>query len=443
MWPTSGYVCASGRRVRGILHPAVGRNGRLRSQVHRARDVVVADRHDPYGDGANARDSGAEPLIFLAATKVPVAEAPERLRHRKEVRRVPKGCRRVVPMSARLRGTTAAHRADTVGTGFTAALERARGGDIDLESALSLLRGAERVERARELFVEASKIRDRALGREVGLTAHLHMVTRCELDPPCRYCSLSSAIPAVRDERAKLSQRALSRTVRYVVERGIRSIVLVGGSDLAGSDAAVRRAVETVREVSDLPLAVDVGPSLSPETVEWLKGRDARTIYCSIETANAEAFRRAKPGDDLETRIAFNTMLEDHGMTLGNVVMNGLGSATDLLRSVLFLRRFRRLSYLHISTFHPVPGTPWAGRRPASVQRSLRVLAIARFVFPTVHLGLAEVEVEAPGGGARVRAQLRAGGGNTFAAILVYRNRTVDNLEQIAEETSEEGFIAA
>jgi biotin synthase-like enzyme len=174
--------------------------------------------------------------------------------------------------------------------------------------------------------------------------------------------------------------------------------------------------------------------------VDWLKGQNARTIYCSIETSNPRVFRNAKPGDDLNARVEFDTMLERHGVRLGNIVMNGLGSTEDLLASILSLRQFRRLSYLYISTFRPVRGTPFARKRPGSLWTSLKALAIARLVFPKVHLGLAEVEVEDPGSAARTSSQLMAGGGNTFAGILIYRNRRIDNLEQIRHEASAVGF---
>lgn len=323
---------------------------------------------------------------------------------------------------------------------FGVALRRARRGDIDLASALTLFRGARLRPRLLELFAEASKVRDANLGRKLLFTAHVHMVTPCEVSPACKYCSLSSSIRTVQGERAKLPRKALLDAVRYATDRGVHSIVLVGGTDLHGSDAAVREVVEAARSVSDVELGLDVGPSLSPETLDWLKGENAPTVFCSVETVNPRAFRRAKPGDDLEARIRFDAMLDRHGIQQGNVVMNGLGSTEDLLNSILFLRRFRQLSYLYISTFRPVRGTPYARRRPASLRTSLKALAIARFAFPAAHLGLAEVEVEDPGSAARVSSQLSAGGGNTLAGILIYRHRRVDNLERIRREASAVGF---
>jgi biotin synthase len=323
---------------------------------------------------------------------------------------------------------------------FDTALHKSIRSKMDIDSALSLFYGASRPDRALQLFRAASEIRDQNLGKKLTLTAHIHMITSCELSTPCLYCSLSSSCLDIRNERSKLTQRELIRAVRYAMSRGAQSLALVGGTDLDGSDSLVRDAVQKVREVTEMDLALDVGPSLSAETVRWLKERNVGTVYCSIETANGGVFARAKPGDSLDARIGFMEMLQREGMKLGNVVMNGLGSTEDLLESILYSRRFRNTSHLYISTFHPVRGTPWANRRPASVQGSLKALAIARLAFPKAHVGLAEVEVEDPGSAARTSSQLLAGGGNSFAAILIYKKRRIDNIEPISREASVLGF---
>ena len=323
---------------------------------------------------------------------------------------------------------------------FETALRRCSRGDVDFESAWSLFSGADRRSRILELFALASKIRDENLGRELALTAHVHMVTPCQLSSPCMYCSLSSSYPEVRDERSVLAPEDLARSVREAAGRGVQSIVLVGGTNLRGSDSSVRKTVQEVRKVTDVDLAINIGPSISQETMKWLKDEGVGTVYCSIETADRRAFAKAKPGDSLDARIGCMEMVEREGLKLGNVVMNGLGTTADLLKSILYLRRFRSMAYLYISTFHPVRGTPWGGRRPASVQVSLKALAIARLVFPKVHIGLAEVEVEDPGSASRLSSQLSAGGGNTLAALLVYKRRRIDNTEPIRRQASLLGF---
>jgi biotin synthase len=323
---------------------------------------------------------------------------------------------------------------------FETSLQRARGGEIDFESAWSLFSGASRRDKAQELFSLASRIRDEKLGKGLVLSAHIHMITSCELSPSCLYCSLSSSDPLISEERSRLTTRELIQGVRYAVDKGVRSIVLIGGTDLGGLDSPVRRAVEKVRDVTDIDLAVDVGPSLSRETLGWLKDEKVGTVYCSIETASPRAFAEAKPGDSFNARIECMEMLESVGVKLGSVVMNGLGNTADLLRSIMYLRRFKNLSYLYISTFRPVEGTPWAGKRPASVLVSLKALSIARLAFPHVHVGLAEVEVEDPGSVARARSQLAAGGGNTMAGVLVYKGRRINNVDAIRSHASSLGF---
>jgi biotin synthase len=323
---------------------------------------------------------------------------------------------------------------------FEVALKRCRIGEVGLGDALTLFHGVTRRDRARSLFRAAAQIRDESLGRRLHLTAHLHMVTKCELSTSCKYCSLSSTVPSVSDERSRLTMREAIQGVRFAVKRGVESIVLVGGTDLEGSDERIRKLVGKVRELTDLDLAIDVGPSLSEGTVRWLVRRGVSPIYCSMETVDEMAFAAAKPGDDLGRRLEFMRMVERSGGHLGNVVMNGLGTNEDLLRTILASKRFRHTSHLHISTFHPVRGTPWARRRPASLRSSLKALAIARLAYPGLQLGLAEVGVENPKDLTSVASQLEAGAGNTLAGLLVYKNMRIDNMDAIREQASSMGF---
>jgi len=326
---------------------------------------------------------------------------------------------------------------------FAAALRRARTADVDLDSALALFYGANRPDRARLLFRTAVQVRDQTLGRRLTLSAHLHMVTRCEISPSCKYCSLSSSIPSVSDERSQLTVAELMNGVRFALKKGVESIVLVGGTDFEGSDERLRKLVARVREITDLDLAVDLGPSLSEGTVRWLGRQGVSTIYCSMETVDAQAFAAAKPGDDLTARLRFMEMVERSGGHLGNVAMNGLGTVEDMLRTLLESRRFPHTTHLHISTFHPVRGTPWARRRPASLRASLKALAIARLAFPKLQLGLAEVGIENPKDLTSVSSQLEAGAGNTLAGILVYKNVRLDSTERIKNQASSLGFEAS
>ena len=323
---------------------------------------------------------------------------------------------------------------------FEEALRDAERGRIDLGRATALLEGSRAEENAQLLFATAAALRDERLGRTLTLTAHIHMITRCALSPACNYCSLSSSLPRVVAERDRMTAREVESAVRYAVRRGVRHFVLVGGTDPKGSDKAVRDLVDLLLAEFDVELAVDVGPSLSGRTVSWLNGRGVRPIYCSTETVDPGSFRDAKPGDDLASRLEFMKQVEREGAALGNVVMNGLGTRTDLLRSLLHCRAFHQLTHLNVSTFQPVPGTPWARRPRASVRDSLAAVAIARLLLPAVHTSLAEVGLEDPRGRGRNPTQLDAGAGNTLAAILCYKHQRFDELDRLRRTADLPGF---
>lgn len=326
------------------------------------------------------------------------------------------------------------------GIDFDAALQMFESGNASLECAKTLFAEANDPSKAETLFSAASALRDRSIGRKRIFSAHVHMITPCSLAPPCRYCSLSSSDPRIRYERSALTTGEFEGAIEYALEKGVESLVLVGGSNLKGLDFPLRKAIEQVRAISDIEVGVDVGPTISPDTVKWLKSNNVKTVFCSLETINEIVFAGAKPGDSFGSRIRCMEMLQREGMGLGSVVMNGLGSADDFLRSILFHKGFKNLSHLFISTFRPVHGTPWSNRTPASIHDSLKGVAIARLLLPYVQIGLAEVEVEDPGSATRVLSQLMAGAGNTFATVFVYKKRRVDNSGLIKSSLQERVF---
>ena len=318
---------------------------------------------------------------------------------------------------------------------FEDSLGRLAKGNADLHASIELFNSANSPQRALSLFSAAAALRDERVGREIKLHGHLGMVTTCPIDPPCLYCSVSSTSPALLSERRALSIVKIREYVSLMERSGMGAVHLVGGTSLSGLDDRVREVVSAIREDTDIPLEIAVGPSLSLETVRWLKMMGVFRIVCSLETLNAAAFAEAKPGDSLEKRIAFMRMLEEEGVQLKSIVMNGLGSTDDLIESIFYLNRFDNLTSLSISTFTPIEGTPWAKRSPASAWDSLKAMAIARLLFPDAEVGLAF-----GGGGNLMPMTLMAGGGNTFMGMLMDNAKHVDNRASIASCASSFGF---
>jgi len=269
---------------------------------------------------------------------------------------------------------------------------------------------------------EAAEIRDRELGREIYLTAHIHMVTPCRLSPPCKYCSISSTIPEIRGLRDTLTDEELRNTVEKIDKRKeITSITLVGGTDIAGQDDILLNVVKSVRNITDIDITIDVGAPISMGTLEILKEEGVTAIYSSIETINSEIFKEAKPGDSLDKRVKLIHDASSLNIPVGTIIMNGLGSESDVMKSIDFMQQFRNVKYLYVSTFNPVRGTPWENRKAASINDSLRYIAYARHKLRRTHIGLADVEAEGSSVAGMVSQELSVGGGNTLAGMLVYK----------------------
>jgi len=279
---------------------------------------------------------------------------------------------------------------------------------------------------------EASEIRDRELGREIYLTAHIHMVTPCKLSPPCKYCSISSSILRIRRLRETLTDEELVKNVKRIEKkREITSITLVGGSDTAGQDDILIDVVKKVRKVTDIDVSIDIGAPISIETLQILKEEGVTAIYSSIETVNRHVFNDAKPGDSLDLRIKLLHDASSAGIPVGTIIMNGLGSESDVMKSIDFMQGFRDVKYLYISTFNPFKGTPWENRKAASINDSLEYIAYARHKLRNAHIGLADVETEGNAVSGMISRELSVGGGNTLAGMLIYktlREDYVDNL---------------
>lgn len=318
---------------------------------------------------------------------------------------------------------------------FEEALDKHLTGKASLEDSVNLYLLTNSPERWLSLFSAASELRNKTLGKGLVVAAHLGMIAPCVLNPLCRYCSASSTDPKINQERELLSVEKLQEHVETIKKMNAKFIHLVGGTNLLGFDNLVRKAVMAVREVTDLPLEISVGPSLSRDTLKWLKSKGVFRIVCSLETINRVAFSEAKPGDILERRIDFMKTVNEEGLEFKSIIMNGLGDYRDLIESIHFHRQFRNLTSLSISTFTPIKGTPWEGRPPASVWDSLKALSITRFLFPGADIGL-----PFGGGESLLPVTLLAGGGNVVMPALIDAAKRTDRTGSIQKYASSVGF---
>jgi biotin synthase len=167
---------------------------------------------------------------------------------------------------------------------------------------------------------------------------------------------------------------------------------------------------------------VNLGPSITRETVRELKKLGVSSITSSLETFNEEIFKAAKPGDSLEKRKELLEICEAEGMPTRGMMLVGLGeSYEDRIGQLFYLRRFKGLFHVRFSRFSPSPSTAYRDRPRCSPWELARTIAVARLIMPRVQLGLAAGNTHDD-----IPLWFIAGGGNQLLGAAAVRKKAAE-----------------
>ena len=303
----------------------------------------------------------------------------------------------------------------------------------DPEAVVEAFKEVNDLESTIELFKEANNVREENLGNSFKIIGHQADVSPCSIYPPCKFCSLSSSIKEYREGRITVPLEEIVVNSRYMVERGATVLLYGGGiSPLSGKIAA--EIAESVSRELKAEIVFNVGP-VEEEFVDRLKNLGVKRFVLSLETTDKELFKDARPGDSFEKKIEFIKLVERKGVGVSVILMNGVGSEEDLVRSIASLRSFRNLVGIRISTFNPVPGTPWESKQRASFLTTLKACAFARLLFPKAQIDLAAGTPEGA-----LPLSIMAGCGNEIVGLIMGKKRVVDRTEAIKVELAKAGM---
>jgi len=263
-------------------------------------------------------------------------------------------------------------------------LEKAKEREINREEAVFLFENCQTIPKALELFKTASYVRDREAGKQIRFDGFLGTITPCEIEPPCGFCVRSVANVFTEAELLTLEEVSLgAKTLR---ETGTSTVELGGGTSKS-SAKIIKKAVKQVKEVTDLEIWINVGPSLEENDVIELKNLGVRGITSSFETVNAEIFKKVKPGDSLEKRKKLAEIVDKSGLELHSVLMVGLGeSFQDRVEHMFYLKKFSNFKYFPITWLHSLKGSPLENYPQPSPWEAARTAAIARLIFRDIYI---------------------------------------------------------
>ncbi|MFZ3132804.1 MAG: radical SAM protein [Desulfosporosinus sp.] len=275
--------------------------------------------------------------------------------------------------------------------------------------ALNILEESAKPEEALKLFGAASRIRDEHLGQELWWSAGISGIFPCTLTPRCSYCTFYA--------ESFLPSQEIAAAAKELANLGIRHMHLSGGTCLQGYDQELIALVQEIRCVSDIDVEVNLGPSLSVNTIKILKDMGIKSVTSSLEVCNDELFRQVKPGDSLEARKDLIEMCEQEEMSVRSMILIGIGeSLQDRIEHLFYLQKFHRLYHLRFSRFYPYPQTACSEIPRCSPWDLARTIAVARLILPHVQLGLA-----AGNNHDDIPLWFLAGGGNQVSGASVSR----------------------
>lgn len=256
------------------------------------------------------------------------------------------------------------------------------------DEALLLFQEVNTPERFLNLAETASMVRYKEAGPAFKFDGFIGTITKCDTDPPCKYCRRSVSGEADHFSNC-LSGKEIEIAAQLMEDAGIKMVELGGGTLSNGAAEKVKDAVKAVKRVSGLDIWVNVGPALNFNDLLELKDMGVKEVCSSLETINHAVFQEAKPGDDFDARKKLAQDIDASGMGLMSVMMVGLGSNyQDYVSHLFWLKSFKNLSHVGITGFNPIPGTPFEHRPMANPFEVAKAGAIARLILRTCDISL-------------------------------------------------------
>lgn len=253
----------------------------------------------------------------------------------------------------------------------------ARDHDLPDEDLLALIGRADADE---ALFSAADKARRAVYGDKVYLRGLIEFTNICKND--CFYCGIRRS--NANAERYRLTPDEILACCREGYALGYRTFVLQGGEDPYWDDDRLCALVAQIRAAyPDCAITLSVGER-GRESYQRLFDAGANRYLLRHETADDALYARLHPAElSLANRKKCLFDLRDIGYQVGAGFMVGAPYQTDahLLADLRFLQELRP-HMIGIGPFIPHRETPLGAFPAGTAEKTIRLLAILRLMFP-------------------------------------------------------------
>lgn len=256
-------------------------------------------------------------------------------------------------------------------------------GDISSENFTALL-GKISSEECEYLFKNAREVREENYGKAVFLRGLIEFTNYCRND--CLYCGIRKSNRTV--SRYRLSKNQILDCADEGYNLGFRTFVLQGGEDLYFKAAEIANIVSDIKKAHpDCAVTLSVGERDYADYKLWFDSGADRYLL-RHETASESHYNKLHPETmSLSHRKECLNMLKEIGYQVGAGFMVGSPFQTDenLYEDIVFLRELSP-HMIGIGPFMPACGTPFSDKPSGSLEKTLKLLAILRLIFPCVLL---------------------------------------------------------
>ncbi len=235
-----------------------------------------------------------------------------------------------------------------------------------------------------ELFRRARELSREIFGRDIYLRGLIEISNVCRNN--CYYCGIRKGNRQA--ERYRLGREEILSCCQAGYSLGFRTFVLQGGEDPLQDDRWVEETVAAIRrKYPDCAVTLSVGER-SREAYRRFREAGADRYLLRHETADPVHYARLHPGEmSLENRIRCLHDLKELGYQVGTGFMVGAPYQTlDTLWQDLELIRELQPEMIGIGPYLVHHGTPFADQKNGSMDRTLRLLAVFRLLYPEVLL---------------------------------------------------------
>lgn len=240
-----------------------------------------------------------------------------------------------------------------------------------------------------DVVAAAGRVRRAYFGNRVKLNHLVNMKSGlCPED--CSYCSQRLGSDTQILKYSWITTEEAADNARHAIAAGAKRVCLVA-SGRGPADRDITRVAETIGVIKDATPDVEVCVCLGllkPGQAELLREAGADAYNHNLNTSEAN-YREICSTHTFDDRVRTVADAKHAGLSPCSGAIFGMGETDDDIVDTAFALQALNPDSVPVNFLIPFKGTPLGTRWDLTPQRCLRILALFRFVFPTVEVRLA------------------------------------------------------